>query len=68
MKNSEREMTVLETQLKQRAYDGKWERIVKVLDEDNMYSYTNEYGSRVTMIPERWITVGVYDYLLEIHD
>ena len=66
MKNSEREMTVLETQLKQRAYDGKWERIVKVLDEDNMYSYTNEYGSRVTMIPEKWITVGVYDYLLEI--
>ena len=68
MKNSEREMTVLETQLKQRAYDGKWERIVKVLDEDNMYSYTNEYGSRVTMIPERWITVGVYDYLMEIHE
>ena len=68
MKNSEREMTVLETQLKQRAYDGKWERIVKVLDEDNMYSYTNEYGSRVTMIPEKWITVGVYDYLLEIHE
>jgi hypothetical protein len=68
MKNAERDMTVLETQFKQRAYDGKWERIVKVLDEDNMYSYTNEYGSRVTMIPEKWITVGVYDYLLEIHD
>jgi len=66
MLNSEKEMTVLETQFNQRKFDGKWERIVKIMDTDNMYSYTSETGSRVTMIPEKWVTVGVYDYLMEI--
>lgn len=68
MVNSESEMTVLEEQFKQRAFDGKWERIVRIMDTDNIYSYTNETGSRVTLIPEKWVTVGVYDYLLEFVD
>ena len=35
MITSEREMTILETAFKQRAFDGKWERIVKIMDTDN---------------------------------
>lgn len=66
MVTSEKEMTVLEEQFKQRAYDGKWQRWVRIMDTDNMYSYTNEYGSRVTLIPETWVVVGVYDYLMEL--
>lgn len=56
-------MIILETQFKQRAFDGKWERIVKTLDYDNKYSFTNEAGNKVSYFPEKWITVGVYDYL-----
>lgn len=65
---SEKDMVILAEDFKQRAYDGKWERIVKIMDEENTYSYTNEVGSRVTLIPEKWVTVGVYDYLMEIVD
>lgn len=61
-------MNVIETQFKQRAFDGKWERIVKVMDHDNKYTYSTESGSKVTLIPEKWVTVGVYDYLLEFID
>ncbi len=68
MVKSESEMTILEEQFKQRAFDGKWERIVKIMDLENVYSYTNEFGSRVTLIPEKWVTVGVYDYLMSIVD
>lgn len=59
-------MVVLETQFKQRAYDGKWERIVKTFDYDNEYTFKNEVGNKVSFIPEKWITVGVYDYLIEL--
>lgn len=59
-------MIVLETQFKQRAFDGKWERIVKTPDYDNKYTYTNEAGNKVSYIPEKWTTVGVYDFLDEL--
>jgi hypothetical protein len=65
---SEYGMTVLETQFKQRAFDGKWERIGKIVDFDNKYTYQTESGSRVTLIPEKWVTLGVYDYLVEVED
>lgn len=61
-------MQILEEDFKQRAYDGKWERIGKIMDMDNAYSYTNENGGRVTLIPEKWITLGVYDYLLTVEE
>ena len=61
-------MTILETQFKQRAFDGKWERLGKIVDFDNKYTYQTESGSKVTLIPERWITLGVYDYLVEFAD
>jgi len=65
---SESKMNVLETAFKQRAFDDKWERIVKIMDLDNSYSFMGENGSRMTHIPEKWVTVGVYDYLMEIID
>ena len=46
--------------------DGKWERIVKIMDLDNTYTFIGENGSRMSHIPTKWITVGVYDYLMEI--
>ena len=66
MVKSESEMKVLETSFKQRAFDGKWERIVKIMDLDNSYTFIGENGSRMTHIPTKWVTVGVYDYLMEI--
>jgi hypothetical protein len=58
-------MEILETQLVQRSFDGRWEKIVKVMDYENSYTYGNETGTSVTLIPEKWITVAVYDFLME---
>lgn len=65
---SEYGLNVLETQFKQRAFDGKWERIAKIMDYDNKYVYKTETGQRVTYVPEKWVTVGVYDYLVEVEE
>lgn len=61
-------MNVLETEFKQRAFDGKWERLGKIVDYDNKYSYMTESGSRVSLIPTKWVTLGVYDYIMEFED
>lgn len=66
--NWEYGMNVLETQFKQREFDGKWERIGKIVDYDSKYTYTTDSGSKVTLIPEKWVTLGVYDYMLELVD
>jgi hypothetical protein len=55
---------ILETQFVQRAYDGYWEKIVKVMDHENAYTYRNETGTSVTLIPERWLTVQVYPFIM----
>lgn len=65
---SESKMQILEEDFKQRAFDGKWERLGKIMDGDNAYSFVNENGNRMTHIPTKWITLGVYDYLMEIAD
>lgn len=65
---SESKMQILEEDFKQRAFDGKWERIGKIKDFDNSYSFVNENGQSMTHIPTKWITLGVYDYLMEIVD
>jgi hypothetical protein len=65
---SEYGMAILETQFKQREFDGKWERIGKIVDFDNKYTYETESGSKITIIPEKWLTLGVYDYLMEFQD
>jgi hypothetical protein len=67
MKNDyEYGVSVMETQFRQRAYDGKWERLGKIIDYDNKYTYQTSSGSSVALIPEKWITVAVYDYIMEI--
>jgi hypothetical protein len=59
-------MNILETQFVQRDYDGKWEKLAKVMDYDNKYVYKSESGSNLTYIPTKWMTVGVYDMLVEL--
>ena len=61
-----KKVDILAEEFKQRAFDGKWERIVKIMDLDNTYTFIGENGSRMSHIPTKWITVGVYDYLMEI--
>lgn len=56
---------VLETQLIQRAYDGYWEKVVKIMDRDNAYTYQNESGAKVTLIPEKWQVIAVYPFLID---
>lgn len=61
-------MVILETQIVQRDWDKRWEKIVKIMDYENSYTYLNESGVKMTLIPDRWITIAVYDYLVEIID
>jgi hypothetical protein len=68
MRNYEYGLNVLETQFKQREFDGKWERIAKIMDYENKYTYSTESGQKVSLIPEKWVTVAVYDYMLELQD
>ena len=59
-------MNILETSWKQRTYDGKWEKLAKVMDYENKYVYKSETGSNLTYIPTKWMTVGVFDYMMEL--
>ena len=63
-----KKIEILEEELKQRAFDGKWQRWIKIADGDNAYTCTSETGSRMTYVPEMWVVAGVYDYLMEIAD
>lgn len=58
-------MIVLDADFRQRAFDGKWERIVKTLDYDNIYEF-NTGHSKKTHIPTKWIVTDVYDYIIEL--
>ena len=59
-------MNILETQFKQRDYDSKWEKLARVMDYDNKYIYKSESGQKMTYVPTKWMTVGVFDYVGEI--
>lgn len=56
-------MNFFEIDYKQRAFDGKWEKLARVMDHDNKYTYKSESGSQTTYIPTKWVTVAVYDYM-----
>ena len=56
---------VLETQLVQRDYDGRWEKLIKVLDHENSYTYGNEAGVKITYTPEKWIVAEVFDFIMQ---
>lgn len=57
--------SVLESQIVQRDFDKRWERIVKVMDHENAYTFSNENGVPVTLTPTKWLTVEVYDFIME---
>lgn len=59
-------MKIIREEIRQRAFDGKWERLGLVPDYDNIYTYSTESGAKVNLIPEKWITLKVYDYMMEI--
>jgi len=59
---------ILETLYVQRSYDGRWEKLVKILDYENEYRFVNEAGNATTLIPEKWMTVAVYDWMGELVD
>jgi hypothetical protein len=59
-------MNILETAFKQRDYDSKWERLARVMDYDNKYVYKSESGQKMTYVPTKWVTVGVFDYVGEL--
>lgn len=56
---------ILETQLVQRAHDGYWEKIVKIIDHENSYTFKNELGIQTTLTPVKWLTVAVYPFIME---
>jgi hypothetical protein len=58
-------MMALEYALEQRAYDGKWQLLGKIKDMENTYTYNTETGQKVSLIPEKWITLKVFDYIGE---
>lgn len=58
-------MQYIKTELVQREFDKRWEKIALIRDHENSYSFTNEQGIRTTLIPEKWITVEVFDFLME---
>lgn len=52
-------MRFLELDKKQRELDGMWETIARVKDSDNAYTYINDAGTKVTLVPDKWITIRV---------
>ena len=59
-------MKILKTDYKQREYDGKWMKMGFVPDYDNTYTYIAENQNKVTIVPNIWIVMGVYDYELDV--
>lgn len=60
-------MQTLQTEFIQRAYDGKWEKVSRTMDFDNKYVYENDAGLKITFVPDKWVTVGVFDYIGELN-
>lgn len=57
-----------EYSLQQREYDGKWQLLKKVPDSDNTITTYTKSGLKMTFTPEKWITVNVYDFLIEVEE
>jgi len=56
----------IEYELRQRAYDGKWENLARVKDHENAYVYKTDSGQNITLTPDKWICIGVHDLLVEL--
>ena len=57
--NKIKDLTIVEKEVKQRAFDGAYQTWAKVLDTDNAYTYATDNGGNVTLIPECWIVLDV---------
>lgn len=57
-------MNILETEYKQRAFDGKWQKLIKIVDIENPYSYMDG-KSKITLFSTKWLVANVYDYEIE---
>ena len=55
-----------EIEFKQRAYDGKWEMLANILDPNEKYE--DWIGKDKSLVPFRWVTVKVFDWLLEVEN
>jgi hypothetical protein len=55
-------MNIIRSEFKQRQFDGKWQELGLIEDRDN--AYPDDTG--LIFIPVKWITLNVYDYLMEI--
>lgn len=52
---------------KQRAYDGKWMKLVQEDDVENFYGpFINQDGKPDGFMPTRWVIADVYDSALEM--
>lgn len=56
---------VIETQFVQREFDGRWEQIVRIPDPENAYQSMTDGGTVITLVPDKWLTVRVFDFLME---
>ncbi len=58
---------IVRKELKQRAYDGKWELLGLYRDlSEPCHMYVDpDTGRRVYINDEKWITLNVYDVLME---
>lgn len=53
-------------EFRQREFDGKWMKMVRHKDFHNRYSYKNDKGYQVNIIPDIWVIEGIYDLYMEI--
>ena len=56
---------VFETEFKQRKYDGKWQKWIKISDPESTYRYLAENGDVISVVRTQWLVSDVYDYELE---
>lgn len=57
----------IRTEFRQRKYDGKWELNGLFKDHRNAYTYNeSSAGGKITLTPELWVTMRVYDYLIDL--
>lgn len=61
-------MKIYDTEVRKRPYDGKWQLNGKIDDHENSYTFQDEKKRKVTLVPTKWITLNVFDYLVDAED
>ena len=55
----------MKTELVLREYDGRWELIGLIDDPENDYFYKDETGKNACIKSQKWVTLKVYDFIME---